>query len=442
MVEYSTNLDSETGAEMVLLLRGWNNSEAVRRREERSIRQAKDFDVAGDVSTLVSPSRAVELSRPMSRNQFTWQLTNLSNRFNPDSPEGQFGRARAEALKAYIDVFEHRVYYSLNDYLHKTLAIPPNSPVAYTPLPQEVIDRQRRKVERLFPSDQALNRDSWCRFIEAEEIPVEELEDRFLEATEKMGPNFRDLAGLDHVPEFRVVFENRPNVSWFNWTTADENGTVVKINTHEDHRRRRFRGSEEQIVSHEIGSHATEGELIRLGIKNGVVNPMFGISTVPGVEQWHNEGFGNTIDLYDDDIADNLSQHGQFAIELRRLETFVMRVAHIWINEYPEDKKNVRDYVLDQLPNYNEEVVERQLDQRLNDPESRSYLAAYGASYEHSAFAQRLLGETAPVPALPPFFRLVDRRKDLARFMMSQPRLPMQIHNKMVELDTSPVVRG
>jgi hypothetical protein len=443
MLEYNNDLDRVTGAEMVVLLRGWNKSETTRRRKERSLHQVKDFDVAGDVSDLVSESRMAELSKPMSRNSFTWHLTTLQENFDPSSAEGQFGIARVEGLIAYIEAFERRVNYpSLAKYLEKTLALPirSGSPVSYQPIPQEMLDRQRRKVFSSFPGGN-FDRDNWARFIEFEAIPVEELEATFKATAEKFTPLFRNLAGLSEGPEFRIVIEDKPDVSWFNWTKADETGTEVTINSNERQKRRRFRGSEEQLVVHELGVHATEGELIKLGIEQRLINAMLGISTVPGVEQWHNEGFGNSIDVYDDDIYDSFTPQGRFAMELRRLETWVMRNAHIWINEYPEDMDKIVGYVLDQLPNFSKEAVKQNLGERLRDPESRSYLAAYGSSYEHVQFAKRLQGEVSDGVELPPFLRREDRRKELARFMMEQPRLPMQIYKKVEELDRASVIR-
>ena len=427
MAEFNPEIDHRAGAEMNALLNVWQTLEQPRKKQKIDDNTI-DFNII-DPATYLPASEIERLSRDIdSRVDFTHRLSKIANRFNPNSEDGKFARARASALKAYIEEVEGRWHYSLDDYLEDTLALPKRSPVAFTTVPEHIISEQKTKVIQLVSqTGYNFDRDGWALYIKEQKLTKSEIITAYQEAEEKFSPIFMDMVGLDEKPNYSIVFDEVPGVTWVNWTRGDRNGTTLTINLHEDVIPSMVKGRPGLFMLHETGGHIYEYGAVKKGIDEGRVNPMYGITTIPGPEQWHLEGFADTIAFFEDRLYDQLDIFEKMVVELKLYESFVLRNAHIKVNEDPNLINQIQESVMDDLPNRSEIFAKRYLQQSYQSPMSRSYNAAYGATYEHWKWAKELAGEKKSIFQLWP---TKDRRSELVNFFMEKPRLPMQIYEQ------------
>lgn len=429
MIEYSPQLDRQYGAEVVYLLRSWQDREDKRKRGRIEI---VDFDLAGDVDPLIPDE---DISRPAAiptRARMLFTLSQIREHFDPESLDGQFMRSRIKSHIALVNAAEQRQSYSLGEYLEETLGLVEGSEVNFGLVPEEDINSQRQIVANFF-SDLGFDftRWGWNKFFQELSLDPTQIQEKYLQAERVLVPIMQEVLGVDIKPEYHVDFVDEKDASWINWTKGDSTGFQLRINTHPNTRMRWFEGVPERLVAHEVLAHMFEGYSWRDNIKKGLINPGYGITSVPGPEQWHCEGFGNTVPYFIPEIYNALSPVGKFATELRLLETWVMRNAQILTDQNIGNIPEYAGYALDLLPNFTEENVTRDLELRISNPSERAYKAAYGGSFEHVKYARRLASAN-PV---------LDKRLELVKFFLTQPATPLQIAHKVAELEKEKLSR-
>lgn len=424
MAEYSPELDRRYGAEVVHLLRHWEDREG-RRKQGRL--EVVDFDLAGDVDSLIPAEDLTELSSIANRPHMLFRLSQIAEHFDPESTGGQFMRARIRAHLALVFASERRRFYPLDEYLEETLGLTRGSEVAFISVPEEELTQQRRKVIDLFSLQGFdFNRTGWESFFKEAQLDPIQVESMYREAEDKLVPIMQQAVGADYKPDYRIEFVNK-EVEWINWSSGnEESGLQLLINTHESLLNRWFLGVPERLVSHEELVHMFEAFSWRENIRNELINPGYGLTTVPGPEQWHCEGFGNTLPFFIPEIYEALTPVGRFSVELRLLETWIFRNAHISVNDDPERLSEMTGYISDLLPNTNPITVRRYLEQRLSNSLSRAYQGAYGGSYEHRQYAKRLESLN----------KEFDKRLELVKFFLTQPATPLQIARKVADLES------
>lgn len=423
MIEYSPQLDRQYGAEVVYLLRSWQDREEKRKHGRIEI---VDFDLAGDMDSWIPIEELSRLVAIPTRAKMLFTLSQIREHFDPDSLDGQFMRSRIRAHIALVNATERRQFYPLGEYLEETLGLAEGSEVDFSLVPEEDIAVQRQIVAELFSNlGFDFTRQGWSKFFQESNLDPTQIQNKYLKAEETLVPIMQEVLGVDIKPEYRVDFVDEKDASWINWTKGDSAGFQLRINTHPNTRMRWFEGVPERLVAHEVLAHMFEGYSWRDNIQKGLINPGYGITSVPGPEQWHCEGFGNTVPYFIPQVYDALSLVGKFATELRLLETWVMRNAQILTDQNIENIPEYIGYVLDLLPNFTPENVKRDLEIRISNPSERAYKAAYGGSYEHVRYARRLASEN---PAL-------DKRLEMVKFFLTQPATPLQIVHKVIELE-------
>lgn len=424
MAEYSPELDRRYGAEVVHLLRHWEDREE-RRKQGRL--EVVDFDLAGDVDSLIPPEDLTELSSITNRPLMLFRLSQIAEHFDPESMDGQFMRARIRAHLALVFASERRRFYPLDEYLEETLGLIIGSEVAFISIPEEEITQQKQKVTDLFSRlGFDFNRTGWERFFNGAGLDPIQVESMYREAEDKLVPIMQQTAGVNYKPDYKLEFVNK-EVEWINWSSGnEESGLQLLINKHLSLSNRWFLGVPERLVSHEELVHMFEAFSWRENIRNRLINPGYGLTTVPGPEQWHCEGFGNTLPFFIPEIYEALTPVGRFSVELRLLETWIYRNAHISVNNDSEKLSEITGYILDLLPNTHATAVKRLLEQRLSNSLSRAYQGAYGGSYEHRQYAERLGSPN----------KEFDKRLELVKFFLTQPATPIQIARKVADLES------
>lgn len=423
MVEYSPQLDRQYGAEIVYLLRSWQDREEKRRYGRIEV---VDFDLTGDVDSLIPAEDLSRLTAIPTRAKMLFALSQIKENFNPESMDGEFMRLRIRSHIALVNAAEKRQFYPLGEYLEETLGLVEGSEVNFSLVPEEDIVSQRQVVANLFSNlGFDFTRWGWNKFFQELSLDPTQIQNKYLQAERVLVPIMQEVLGVDIQPQYHVDFVDKKDASWINWTKGDSNGFQLNINTHPNTRMRWFEGVPERLVAHEVLAHMFEGYSWRENIKSGLINPAYGITSVPGPEQWHCEGFGNTVPYFIPEIYDALSLVGKFATELRLLETWVMRNAQILTDQNNGNIPEYTGYALDILPNLALENVTRDLETRISNPAERAYKAAYGGSFEHVKYAKRLASKN---PAL-------DKRLEMVQFFLTQPATPLQIAHKVTELE-------
>lgn len=441
MIEYSPISEVECGALAVELFRVWNQGEEVRKRG-RLPSALLDYDVSGDVKQYLSDEARQQLLRvPISsRREATYALTKLAQDFEDGSETAEYARAKIEAAVEFA--YANQRYHPIDKYLSLTLGLQLGTPVAPRLIPEDDIEKaSEQAAAALKRCGFEYTSDGWRGFYNEQKlvdskgnVAKEEVERQFRESEAVMVPIMQRTIEMDIAPEYTVKFVDE-DVYWGNWTSADSNESKLLFNTNKRVASRWFTGSPERFVTHEVLGHMFQADSWRKAIKEGRINPIYGITSTPGPEQFGCEGLGNTIPAFIPEVYDALSDPGKFAYLQRLVETYVMSNAHLKINN-SGDVDRTLVYVMDRLINENPDKVRKSLEERCEDPWSRSYQYAYAGSHAYEGYAQRL----APKPVKVPLFGLQvgetkDMRPEFIRAELEHPRTPVQVARLVRQLE-------
>lgn len=423
----------QAGAELVFTYR----QTAVLRKEsgEVVIPDLIDFDLSGDPSKYLNQAARNRLDRyPIrSQDQAIDRFLKIREDLDPDSEDGELLRAKIFATTLFLKA-RTGTKYNPRVYIESTLGVEEKgSHLVTTEIPEKDISRMWEQVAGDFAncSDLTLARDgrqTWEKFIRENRVRPSGVVYRDLE--EVMVPIMQEVLGMRERPNYIINFTSVDDY-WLNWTDKGPYGFRLQINTHDRARDRYFKGVEERMFVHEILTHAFQAHSFAENIRREKINPGYGILVIPSPCQWHSESLAETLAYFIPQLYSRLSNFARFAINFRLYETWIQRNAHLAANGLIEsigDRKKVSAYLLDNLPNMNTDRAERFIGEVTNSPRDISYRLAYGGSYEHWLYAQRL---TPPKDQ----GTTEDPRVEFVRRSMEYPRTPSQVEEMVERLE-------
>ncbi|GEM_PF-2585556 len=395
--------EREIGSEIVRVYRAWHELE----RERNTGVEVIDFDLAPD-------SLRFDKNPFSQRADVIEALGRLSGEIDTNTTAGEFLHAKTVASSAYLRALEGEKM-PLSPYLEQTLAIAPSL------IPEEEIEAQFRRADKIFRQfgQKRLDRNSWPAFLETARLTPLDIQSTFTAAKEKLVPIIQKAIGQDFELVYELQFMNvdRP---WINWISGDASGFIFRINSHPRNQERWFRGVTERLAVHEMGGHLVQVNSWRENIRAGVINPGYGVTAIPGPEQWSCEGMADVLAFLVPGLYENLSLHGQFSTEYTLLKDMVYNNAHIRVNEPGEDADRIHSYVQLYLPSETDERTSFVLGLLQNDPRYRAYYYTYSSGGYHLRRYADILSEFGKIALL----------KDL----YAKPMTPRQIQRRVEEM--------
>lgn len=352
---------------------------------ERMVRALRGFDrlVSGFVDIDVAPQSSLEPMTYANSKEFVADmadiLKNCSNRCSEYTlAKGVSALYFARALGGErLDIFS---------YSSQVNGFRPSA------IREDVLRQQRGSVEGLLRSNGlSYTSEGWNRLFHDQILDRNGITDIYREVERSFLPKLLDLGGVKLQPKLRIAFVENDEGTWTNWFSADpedKSGYLLQVNMHNDNKVRLFKGNVENLAYHEL-THQAQIVAWKQGVGEGKLDPICGVMTVPGPEQWGSEGLAVAIPkLMKKDVYDNLSLQGKIAAELQVLASCVYQNVHIWINTGAMSPEQARKYVLKYLPYEDDKRIAIGLDKRTNDPRNRAYLLTYGAGgYIQTRFA-------------------------------------------------------
>lgn len=338
----------------------------------------------------------------------------LIDRFDPATPDGRYLAATGRGFLAYIDALSqqrHLPWVNIAEYLGETMGL--TAHLAPSIRPEEVLDQQRQRVKSSYAnvSDYEYSEDGWRRYLDSARLNPYGIKGGFHNANEKFQPLIERAMGREFKTRFDIKFV-RENEYWIAWFSARPEGHSVRINTHPRNERRWLKGREEVLFIHEAGVHEAQADSWEENVKNGVINPGYGVVPVPGPAQWGSEGFASTLPDFVPEMYDQLSPDGKFVYELQLLTDLVYGNVHLWANGFEGHPGDLHEYIWQYLPGETKFSIDRALDERTINPKLRSYLLSYPASHDFREYAA---------------WMTQDQRNAFIRALNYSPRTPIEI---------------
>ena len=365
--------EGELGNQIVRMFRSWHRLEEANGTGVDVI----DFDLA--------PIHLQSAWTPFfSRQDVMRTLGDMSGEIVTNTPAGEFLHAKTVASLAFLEALEGDKK-PLDVYLEQTVGIHP------TLIPESEIEEQYQRVNNIFLQfgNGNLDKEGWASFFETAQLSPEEIETTFIEAKDLLVPIVQDNVGqnftLDYTLEFQTV--DKP---WINRISGDPTGFYFRVNRHPRNQQRWFRGVTEALAVHEMGGHLVQAMTWKKNIQTGLINPGYGVTAIPGPEQWNCEGMADTLAFLVPGLYEKLSPYGKFAVEYTYLKDMVYNNAHIFVNEPDTDITKTQAYVQSYIPSETDERASSILTLLQNDPRYRSYYYTYSSGgYHHRRFAEQ-----------------------------------------------------
>lgn len=358
----------QTGIELVSTLRGWHALEKSKDPNMRII----DFDFA-------PPTQVPQfIERAEVRNT----LEEILESIKPDSPNEIFMHSRALAMITYLDALQGDVF-DFNPYIERTLGVTPSI------VSEAEIGEQYQLTANLFKDADvnrgySFDRDGWKHFMEESSLSNRQIRDTIINAKARLEPIIMSVIGrhfeTNSEPMFVVV--NQP---WICRVYGDTKGLSFEVNRHEKVRPRWYKGVPELLAVHERCAHLIQAVCYKRNVQAGLIPPALSQTTIPGLEQWADEGLADTLAYLVPDIYSQIFTYGQLAVELKYLEDLVNNNVHIWLNNPDFDEGQTREFALHYLPSETAEQFNYRTEFR-RTPRYRSYFYSYydGARYLRS----------------------------------------------------------
>lgn len=410
------NIDA-IGQDMVDTYRQWDRFE----RRWKSGVTVKDFDL----SPRVEKYPPYILNRDDALVRFGEVLNNLPLLEKSDARE--YLGAKAFSSIAYIIALEKAKRgeepMSLDTYLKATMGI----------VPQWVLPREKNeqfsKVESLFKElGFSYDPQGWSNFYQTYHLNRKQASEEFSSAQQKLIPVLLDILGD---PALEIPYKTKnvnEDVPWINWTSGDwQKGFLLRINYHARHDHRRVAGTQGMLVFHELGAHLGEAAVLKRNIDNGVINEGYGVTTIPGPEQWGLEGLAVSLPFMAPPLLEKFTGRErlllQLAFELRYLTLLEYNNVHIELNRsHRRSDLELQEEVKYYLPWEEPVNMAKQFRIRLQDPYNRSYQMAY---QDGTRFFRKIAKDLTDV-----------EKNEIMKKLYEMPRTPRQILALVEEVQT------
>lgn len=384
----------EAGAELVLAYKTWNTSEIQRQKERGDGIEIIDFDLVpySFLKKTLPQRRITKINGECRTREGALDfLRGLGNSFDDSTLDGQFMLSRIIASNEFTRAIQHpNAIFPLNSYLEATLGLEEGSRIGTELISDDVIEDRRDGVERLFNDlGYSFDREGWAKFINDNQTTPQSAYAEFKTAEPRLTSIVMETLGLTEIPDYETEF-TQENAYWMAWAKGTPERKLLRLNTHPRVMHRWSAGVAERLILHEICGHMFQASAWQKNVLEGKINPGYGITVIPGPEQWHSEGFADALHRFFPDVFTAMSPAGKFAAEYSLLTDMVKRNAHIGANTDPERREQIIARILDVLPSETRETVTVDLLERLKEPRTRAYLIAYGGSYDHTIYAANL----------------------------------------------------
>lgn len=392
------------GKQIVELYRAWDKFEE---KELGDKVDGIDFDLVGEdfeKMTITSRREAIE------------KLEEISASITPSTPTLTFFKAKALSSSTYLRALEGETFL-IEDYVSRTLGIQPALE------PTTGLEEQKERTDEAFARlGYRPTADQFIQFFQENLLDKEEIVSDFNTAKERLTPkvaaalDLQDLLPLDYEESFVEIDEY-----WICWIMGQKGKMDFRINLHPKNKIRWFKGSPELLAAHEMMGHLLQALNFKDKIAKGVLNPGFGVTSIPGPEQWAFEGMADALPILIPTVYQSLSDHGRFAFEANHLKDLVSNNVHIMVNHgvnLEETKKYVRKY----RPYETDERIEREVQDCSSHPLFRAYLLTYSDGGRFFVRTARDLG---------------GKTKGLLRDLYNSPMTPDQIKQRANELKSA-----
>lgn len=368
-----------------------------------------DFDVA--------PVQDPNYNRYSNRDEVEDDFLTIMGSWDADRTDGKFFQAKTKSSMAYLQALRRERFSPINDYLFKTMGVTLDEGVGGPEM-----DEQFDKV-RYYAKDLGFgwSRDGWKKYLQENQLTIQEFKRDFIKGETEFMPIALEYLDLEHlVPSgapFYKVTEGSVDATWVAWASGKrENGFEVKINTHPRNALRQIKGTPEIFYIHEVISHGLQHLGFMNKIDKKLINSAYGITTVPGPEQFGLEGSAKTAPFLIHPLLDRLSTHSLFDLERSILEEMVKVNAIITLNNPNGDATDwrlAREMVHSYLPSETDERIDVMFEKMTKDIVWRSYFVAYaeGTLFLRDAVSRLSYGN----------------KQRLAKSFYEKPRTPGQI---------------
>lgn len=402
--------NNQVGLEMVQIYRAWDRIET---DTETGIKVV-DIDVA--------PLRRHQpLLRVIDREQVAFRFRGLIPSADQETADGEYLAAKMTSTLTFLRALKG-VQFGLNEY---TI---PTAGVVLQPVPTRELDLQRKKVEDIFVSlgpelkDLGFNAVGWQRFLDREHLNKSEIIESFNRARRKFVPIIMDVLGTNIRPVYRTSFveDDQP---WLNWMAGGRiEGFTLKINTHPRNNSSWYRGNTGKLAVHEILGHLFQAYCWKRNIEDRAINPGYGVTTIPGPEQWGCEGLATTLPFLIPELYQAADPYEQFAIELQYLTELVNNNLNLAVNgPEPVGRQELRELVREYLPNVSHRQFNKRIRGMIVNPVWRGYYPAYE---DGTRYFRKIADQLRPEA----------RIKLLKDHLYSRPMTPRQIKLAVAEL--------
>lgn len=426
MTEFSDRAQRQVGAELVehfrtLKLRGGNMNPV-------------DFDGAGDMSRYLTPGakrKIVDIREKNDdaevRQETLYQISCLEDRFDVSTPDGEFGIKQIRAVVTWAEALGRIRHTPYVQEIVEELGLDPQSLFVLTEVPDEIIEAQSKIVAKVFyDCGYEFSRRGLQRYRRDHVIKIrygdEEIKKTFGEAKERLVPKMRDALGLTYIPSVDMEFVKEDK--YFKvWVRGDVGNSQMKINTHKRHEGKWNPGQIGRLVVHEY-EHLFEAEELAKRVENDELNPIHGITTVPGPYQWRAEAFADSFTRFFPIIYDNMTIFERAAVQYEILKNEVLRNVSLRANLKQEPRKKVSNYVHHYLPGDSHRDIKLYVDDRIDNLQFRAYFLSYGGVKEMCDYAEMFDSDS-----------LDSKRENFARSFLERQMSPAEVLNKFREFE-------
>lgn len=300
VTERFTDLDRYQGIELTRVIRAWDDLE---RRNGTGVEIA-DF-------SLGNPEWCYRVNPFKSREDVANRLQVIAGDIDRGSIDGEYLGAKADSLQVYAQILDKPGSMSFEVAMERIAGHFPR------PISRHYIERQRSSVAAQFntANGRDFNRSGWTTFYEERGISPNMAAEQIREAERETLFQVVSEIGVRSYPrtEIDVVSEEE---YWVGWVKADREKAYLRLNSHNVNRMRFYPGVPIRMLMHELGGHAVQAKSFADNMREGVINPGLGDTTVPGVEQWLLEGWASTITRIRPSVLAHLSPEVRRDVEL------------------------------------------------------------------------------------------------------------------------------
>jgi hypothetical protein len=306
-----------------------------------------------------------------SRKDIQSGLQSIIEKSTGNTPTQEFLQAKALGSLTYLQALEGEKL-PFSDYCEKTVGITPEM------VSGQRLDQQKQKTdEALSKLGYDTTAEGYNSYFTENQLEAEDIRKQFNDAKEKSNTLIVNTLGLQKLLplQYDESFVEE-DAYWICWVRGQRGGMDLRINLHPRNKIRWVKGTPERVASHEMGGHIVQALSWKENIKNGIINPGFGITSIPGQEQWACEGMADALPALIPELYDGFSDEAKFMYELKILSNMVRNNTHIMSNDEPNPLAII-EYTKRFLPFETDERIEKGVTDATRSPYLRSYLMTY-----------------------------------------------------------------